>query len=251
MRESGPGFALKELSSTPGAPELPSVTRKFGVGLAGGGQGGSPRHPPAHIACKSVKRARTFCAAHKSLAACADLLPLACFPGSECGVTPLPQFPRPSRTPCKPQPAAARVKFRFLPTHPSLNHPQRPATLHRHSSTSALPSCPTSGGASWRGNSNKGKVGQKRSKEKPHRRRTKKRKGNRLNLAETSAHGNGARQRAIPPRRGAKKRRMEFVKEVYFLLEEKILSNQGRVRAAEMAEGLFRKTTQGTRNNGN
>ena len=44
---------------------------------------------------------------------------------------------------------------------------------------------------------------------------------------------------------------MEFVKEVYFLLEEKILSNQGRVRAAEMAEGLFRKTTQGTRNNGN
>ena len=70
---------------------------------AGGGQGGSPRHPPAHIACKSVKRARTFCAKHKSLAACADLLPLACFPGSECGVTPLPSPGLPGR-PANPSP---------------------------------------------------------------------------------------------------------------------------------------------------
>ena len=42
----------------------------------------------------------------------------ACFPGSECGVTPLPQFPRPYEPLSKPQPAAARVKFRFLPTRP-------------------------------------------------------------------------------------------------------------------------------------
>ena len=42
----------------------------------------------------------------------------ACFPGSECGVTPLPQFPRPYEPPCKPQPAAARVKFCYLPTRP-------------------------------------------------------------------------------------------------------------------------------------
>ena len=122
-----------------------------------GGQGGSPRHPPAHIACKSVKRARTFCAAHKSLAACADLLPLACFPGSECGVTPLPQFPRPSRPQCLLQPAAARVKFRYLPTHPrwaifyrcttlaSQQHNKRPTTLARQRE------------ATWRRNSSKGK----------------------------------------------------------------------------------------------
>ena len=42
----------------------------------------------------------------------------ACFPGSECGVTPLPQFPRPYEPQCKPLPAAAGVKFCFLPTHP-------------------------------------------------------------------------------------------------------------------------------------
>ena len=36
--------------------------------------------------------------------------------------------------------------------------------------------------------------------------------------AGASAHGNGARQRAIPPRRSTEKRRMEFVKEVCFLL---------------------------------
>ena len=40
--------------------------------------------------------------------------------------------------------------------------------------------------------------------EKPHRRGTKKRKGDRLKEAGTSAHGNGARQRTIPPRRGTK-----------------------------------------------
>ena len=52
------------------------------------------------------------------------------------------------------------------------------------------------------------KVGLARSgqKEKPHRRRTKKRKGDRWKEAGTSAHGNGARQRAIPPRRRTKKR---------------------------------------------
>ena len=61
-------------------------------------------------------------------------------------------------------------------------------------------------------------------KEKPPRRRTKKRKGNRLDLAETSAHGNGARQRAIRPggetteKSGSgQKEQTGFVKEVYFL----------------------------------
>ena len=106
-------FVPINLRTTPGAPAQSSAVRLCGVGLTGGGQGGSPRHPPAHIACKSVKRARTFCAQHKSLAACADLLPLACFPGSECGVTPLPQFPRPYEPPCKPQPAAASVPHEF------------------------------------------------------------------------------------------------------------------------------------------
>ena len=37
----------------------------------------------------------------------------ACFPGSECGVTPLPQFPRPYEPRCKPQPAAASVPHEF------------------------------------------------------------------------------------------------------------------------------------------
>ena len=64
----------------------------------------------------------------------------ACFPGSECGVTPLPQFPRPYKPPSKHQPAAAQVKFRCAPTRPgwvgrtALYHPMgteaRPTLYH-------------------------------------------------------------------------------------------------------------------------
>ena len=59
-----------------------------------------------------------------------------------CG-HPLPH-PGAPQLPCLQLPAAARVKFCCGPTHPTLNHPQRLATLHRHSPTNALPSCPTS-----------------------------------------------------------------------------------------------------------
>ena len=86
-----------------------------GRGRAGGIH---KQRPSPHNACKSVKRARTFCAQHKSLAACADLLPLARLFWAKSMFTPLPQFPRPSRPQCLPQPAAAGVKFCFLPTHP-------------------------------------------------------------------------------------------------------------------------------------
>ena len=237
---------------------------------AGGGQGGSPRHPPPH-------NPRKIARAHKNFLRCAqkpccpgDFASGACFPGSECGVTPLPQFPRPSRPQCLPQPAAAGVKFRFLPTRPgwvgrtALYHPviaaAQPAPCHpspqagvplggensskgevdqKRSEREATPADPPQtfslrskarGPRVWssrfaeeapaRGTGGFGRSGQK---ENPHRRRTKKRKGNRWKEAGTSAHGNGARQRTIPPRRGAKNRRMEFVKEVCFLLGAKIV----------------------------
>ena len=51
-----------------------------------------------------------------------------------------------------------------------------------------------------------GGSGHSDQKKNPPRRRTKKRKGDRWKEAGTSAHGNGARQRAIPPRRRTKKR---------------------------------------------
>ena len=59
----------------------------------------------------------------KSLAACADLLPLARLFWAKSMFTPLPQFPRPYEPQCKPLPAAAGVKFCYLPTRPSFNHP--------------------------------------------------------------------------------------------------------------------------------
>ena len=58
-----------------------------------------------------MKRARTFCAQHKSLAACTDLLPLARLFWAKSMFTPLPQFPRPCEPRCLHLPAAAGVKF--------------------------------------------------------------------------------------------------------------------------------------------
>ena len=112
---------------------------------AGGGQGGFPATPSS-----TLGRPRTassfkelFSLRSKAFEPLAVPGAPACFPGSECGVTPLPQFPRPYEPPSKPQPAAARVKFRFLPTHPgwvvfccfttlaSQRHNQRFTTLAR------------------------------------------------------------------------------------------------------------------------
>ena len=133
-----------------------------GRGRAGGIH---KQRPSPHNACKSVKRARTFCAQHKSLAACADLLPLARLFWAKSMFTPLPQFPRPSRTPCKLLPAAAGVKFRCGPAHPgwvgrtALYHPVIAAAQQTFYHPSPQAGVPLGGE-----NSGRGEVGQKRSK---------------------------------------------------------------------------------------
>ena len=108
-----------------------------GRGRAGGIH---KQRPSPHNACKSVKRARTFCAMRKSLAACADLLPLARLFWAKSMFTPLPAPGLPSRSAC-PSPLPRRSSFVIFPparggweaqrctTLWAQKHNQRPTTL--------------------------------------------------------------------------------------------------------------------------
>ena len=85
---------------------------------AGGGQGGSQATPFAAQRLQIREARKNFlCAAQKPFAF-TSLLPLARLFWAKSMFTPLPQFPRPYEPRCKPQPAAAWVKFCYLPTRP-------------------------------------------------------------------------------------------------------------------------------------
>ena len=122
--------------------------RRMVVRNGRGRAGGFPATPSSTLGRPRTARSfkELFSLRSKAFESLAVLGAPACFPGSECGVTPLPQFPRPSRPQCLPQPAAAGVKFRCGARPPNVRRwGQRSAASYRGSFPNALLPAPPAG----------------------------------------------------------------------------------------------------------